>query len=105
MKEKYKYDNLLYPFLVQDIDNGEEEQWYPKGVMVNLAYEKDEEKLLKMGGKGICTTADVMIYHYVDEQKVDLDKLRVGDKIMLDAEFVILDTLEPKLAKEKQNER
>ena len=73
--------------------------------MVNLAYEKDEEKLLKMGGKGICTTADEMIYHYVDEQKGDLDKLRVGDKIMLDAEFVILDTLEPKLAKEKQNER
>jgi|ETNvirnome_2_300_1030623.scaffolds.fasta_scaffold37096_2 hypothetical protein len=102
MSEQYKYDNLLYPFLIQDIENGEEEQWYPKGVVVNLAYEKDEEKLLKMGVKGICTTADEMIYHYVDEQKVNLDKLSAGDKIMLDAEFVILDTLGTESIKENK---
>ena len=92
MIEKYKYDNLIYPFLVQDIENGEEDQWYPKGIMVNLAYEKDEKKLLKTGGKGVCTTADEMIYYYVDEQKINLSKLKNGDKILLDAEFIILNT-------------
>ena len=89
---KYKYDNLIYPFLVQDIESKEEDQWYPRGIMVNLAYEKDEEKLLKMSGKGVFATADEMIYHYVDEQKINLSKLKNGDKILLDAEFIILNT-------------
>ena len=88
---KYKYDDLIWTVVIKDSNDIEEdEKYFPNGCAVNLAYERDEEKLIKMTGKGICGTADEMVYHYVDENEVDLDKLKVGDKIELDGNYIVI---------------
>lgn len=59
----------------------QDDEYYPEGEWRIIAHEKDEGKV-----------DDDIIYFYVDDD-VDFNKLKVGDKIMLDKEFVILDIL------------
>ena len=45
-----KYDKYIKSILIKDLDLSNEPIW------VNIAYESDRKTLLKMGGKGICTS-------------------------------------------------
>ena len=72
-----KYDKYIKSILIKDLDLSNKPIW------VNIAYESDRKTLLKMGGKGICTNADDMVYHYVDQNEIDLKAIKKGDQIEL----------------------
>ena len=67
----------IYEFAIQD------EEYYPKGMNVKIAYEKDEKAIKE-------DNIDDSIYHYVWEKEIDLDNISIGDTLILDKEFTIV---------------
>ena len=66
---------MIHTIKIQD------DEYYPEGEWRIIAHEKDKGKV-----------DDDIIYFYVDDDS-DMNKLKVGDKIMLDEEFTILGIL------------
>lgn len=75
----------IYEFVIKD-DN-----IYPDGMCVYLANDRDGDAILEDGG-------DEKIYHYVEDD-IDLNKICIGETIMLDEEFIVIGGAD---AKEKE---
>lgn len=68
----------IWEFTIRD------DKYYPNGVTVYLANDKDMETIKDAGD-------DELIYHYIDDE-IDLNKVKVGDILELDEDFEVLET-------------
>ena len=69
----------IYVLILKD------KEYYPEGKALGIAYEKDMEEIKNTDD------LDDYVYHYVWEKEIDLEKLKKGDKIMLDVEFEVIE--------------